>query len=550
MASCLGLYIEPHIIKYAKVSKDKDLLRIDSFGIKFYDRLGDAIKQVIADTVSFKIPISINLSEESYQYFYMFTLLNKNDLKKAIQTEFESFCADKNINHNALEARYALVNSLEDKEKVKVVHVSANKTAITSSEEAFIEYNVSTITPLSISISNVATLKAKENVLIINMEEETTLTTIVDQKIYQVDKIEEGSKQVLDSINIKENSYSKAYEICQNSTIYTMGGQELQSSEDENQYLEDIMPTLYNIANKVKDILSKTTIKIDRIFLTGTLSEVNNVDLYFQEFFQTEKCEILRPFFIKESVKVNLKDYIQVNSAIALALQGLGYGLKDINFKKQTLKDSINTTLSKLNIQTSKKSDGGTTNQTSGGKKINIDFSFKGKLDKGEVWLLRLLGSVLFLVLIYVGFVMFISSELDKKNLEIAEIKQDTQNQISRVEQDIDSVNSKANDYKQLSDNLKNISQQVAEYNKSKKQVPNFLTELMFSIPQGVQILSIETTNTDHVIINAQSEKYEQLGYFKAILKNKGILKPDTIISSAGKKQDGIIRVQIEGDLP
>jgi len=145
---------------------------------------------------------------------------------------------------------------------------------------------------------------------------------------------------------------------------------------------------------------------------------------------------------------------------------------------------------------------------------------------------------------------MFISSELDKKNLEIAEIKQDTQNQISRVEQDIDSVNSKANDYKQLSDNLKNISQQVAEYNKSKKQVPNFLTELMFSIPQGVQILSIETTNTDHVIINAQSEKYEQLGYFKAILKNKGILKPDTIISSAGKKQDGIIRVQIEGDLP
>ena len=46
MSSCLGLYIEEHLIKYAKVSKERDSLKVESFGIKFYDRIGDAIKQI------------------------------------------------------------------------------------------------------------------------------------------------------------------------------------------------------------------------------------------------------------------------------------------------------------------------------------------------------------------------------------------------------------------------------------------------------------------------------------------------------------------------
>ena len=63
MTSCLGIFIEPNIIKYAKISKDHDVLRVESFGIKFYDKLGEAINQVISDTYSYKTPISINLSE-------------------------------------------------------------------------------------------------------------------------------------------------------------------------------------------------------------------------------------------------------------------------------------------------------------------------------------------------------------------------------------------------------------------------------------------------------------------------------------------------------
>ena len=547
MASCLGLYIEPNLIKYAKVSKDRDILRIESFGIKFYDRLGDAIRQIIADTVSFKIPISVNLSEETYDYLYMFSLLNKNDLRKAISTEFEAMCAEKNINKNAFETRYALANSVEDKEKVKVIHVASNKNSINTLEQSLGEFKASVISPIGITIANIANLKEKENVVIINIQEKTTITTIVDQKIYNVETIEEGARAVLDSINIKENSYSKAYEICKNSTIYTMEGKELQ--DEENEYLDDIMPTLYKIATKVQETLATQTIKVNKIYITGTLSVVNNIDLYFQEFFQTEKCEIMKPYFLKDSIKINMKDYIEVNSAIALALQGLGYGLKDMNFKKRDWKDDLGEMFSK-----SEGSDGKKKKADILGKSINLSgifrFNLGEKLDGVERWLLRVGGGVLALTIIYSALSMYIGHEIKTKNNEVLGVKQDTQIQIAAVEGDISKVSQKTNEYKQLSDNLKTISEQVAEKSKNKKTIPNLLSQIMFAMPQGVQVTSIENSTSRHVIINAQSEKYEQLGIFKAILKTQGIFAPDTVVSSPATKQGNIVQTVIEGDLP
>ena len=281
MPSCLGLYIETNIIKYAKVSKERDILKIESFGIKFYDKLDEAIKQIISETYSFKIPISINLSDEIYNYFYMFNLLKKEDLKKAIETEFESYCFDKNINKNAFEGRYALANSIEDKDKIKVIYVSTNKTSLNRDTQLVEDAKVSCVTPLGTSIANVAEVKQKENIIIVNIEEKTTITTIIDQKVYDVRKIEEGSADILNQINAKENSYSKAYEVCKNSTIYTMEGKELQ--DEGNEYLDDIMPTLYKIVQKIQEYVVNTTTKFDKIYITGTMSVVNNIDLYFTD---------------------------------------------------------------------------------------------------------------------------------------------------------------------------------------------------------------------------------------------------------------------------
>ena len=543
MPSCLGLYIESNLIKYAKVSKERDNIKVESFGIKFYDRLGEAIRQIVSETYSYKIPISINLAEETYNYFYMFSLLNRKDLKKAVGTEFDSYCFDKGINRNALETRYALVNSLEDKEKVKVIHVSSNKNSINMLEQQLEGVKPSAIFPLGTSIANVADIKPKENIMIVNMEEKTTLTTIVDQKVYNVEIMDLGSKEVLTEIATKENSYAKAYEICKNSTIYTMEGKELQ--EDENQYLDNIMPTLYKIVTKVKEEIENNTIDISKVYITGNLSVVNNIDLYFQEFLGKIKCEIMKPYFIKDTLKISIKDYIEVNSAIALALQGLDYGIKGMNFKKTTFSENMSNA---FRIETNGKD--------KKMKDVSIDLSKLFKFDlhermtATERWMLRTATGILTLIIIYSAFSIFLKNEIGKKEQEVANVKTDTNLQLQMVDNDINAVKTKTNKYIQLSENLENISEQIMENNKNKNNIPTLLIKIMSAMPQDVQITSIENTTGKHIVINAQSKRYDQLGIFKVTLRERGILLPNTIVSSTGEKTGDYVKVVIEGDMP
>lgn len=303
MSTCLGLYIEENVIKYAKVSKDNDVVKIDAFGIKFFDKISDAINQVIEETYSYKIPISINLSNETYNYFHLFSLLNKKDMQNVLNTEFESICYDQGVNKDAFETRYVLVGDLEDKEKVKAIHVSASKADLAKKEQELEGYRVSCASPMGTTIGNLLDYKDNENAIIVNIEDKTTVTTIVDKKIVDVQIIDDGASQILANINAKENSYLKAYEICKNTTIYTQEGRDLQY--EENDYLDDIMPTLYNIVGAVRKITNDSLNKIDKVYLTGTASVINNIDIYFQEYLKDIKCEILKPYFIKNTRSKN-----------------------------------------------------------------------------------------------------------------------------------------------------------------------------------------------------------------------------------------------------
>ena len=542
MSSCLGLFIETNLIKYAKVTKERETLKIESFGIKFYERLGDAISQVVSETFSYNIPISIKLSEEMYNYFYMFSLLNKNDLKKAIATEFESYCYDKKLNKNAYETRYALSNDLDVKDKIKVIHVSTNKSSIAKLNQTMAEYKISTITPMGTAIANILSVKPKENVIIVNIEEKTTVTTIVNQKIYNVDKYDEGAEEIFGKIVSKENSYSKAYEICKNATIYTMEGKELQ--DEENEYLDYIMPTLYKIVTKLQEYVTNQTITFDRIYITGTMSCINNIDLYFQEFFQTEKCELLKPFFVTENIKINIKDYIEVNSAIALAMQGLGYGIKTMNFKKPTLVDQLPDWL-KLDMSLGKKEN------KKEGKKFNFSFDLRGKLDATEKWLLRSAAGILMLTIIYSGFSVYLDNRITEKIGEAQEVSDYTDAQIAVVTSDINQVRDKTNQYQEMRNNLENINDRLEENLSFKGAIPNLLMGIMSVIPQQVQITEIENTpdnDSRKIVIRAQSLYYDDLGYFKAKLKEEGILK--NVVSTQGEKEGDFVKIVIEGDLP
>lgn len=540
MSSCLGLYIEDNFIKYAKVSREKDLLRVEAFGIKFYDKIGDAIKQVIEETYSYKTPISINLSEEVYNYFSFFNLLNKKDLKKAIETEFEAYCTERNYNRNALETRYTLVQDLREKEKFRAIYVYANKAEITKRTQALQGSDVSTITSLPICISNIVNPKPNENALVVNIENKTTVTTIINQNVYEVKKIKYGAKDFLNKINSKENSYAKAYEICKNTTIYTMEGKDI--IPDENLYLEDIMPVLYNIVLKVKEIAEKSINHIDKIYITGLGSVINNIDLYFQEYFTTARCEILKPYFAKENMKINIKDYIEVNSAIALAMQGLGYGVREFNFKKNANSSSISE-LMKMEIG------GGKNKGKNSFKTSNISFDLRGKLDNAEKWLVRGIVAVAELLVVYLIVAIFLNIQISTKIEEIETVQKHNESQIANLESDLKKAKSKTTKYVTMKENLDNYRNNQTHSNEVKNTIPTLLNEIMSAIPkEGIAITAIENTSENKVSINVQSTRYDLLGYFISEIKNGKIL--NNVTSSEGPTVDGTIKIVIKGELP
>ena len=475
-----------------------------------------------------------------YDYFYMSNLLNSKDLDKAIETEFESLCYEKQNNPNAIISRYALVNDEEEKDKIKVINVSVDKAKIGKITQLLDEKRVGTITPISMSIPNIAPLEKNENTLIVNLEDVTTVTTLIGQKVYNVSTLQVGAGQILEKISSKVNSYAKAYEICKNTTIYTMDGQELQKNESE--YLEDIVPILYTIASQVRDIIGASLFKVNKVFITGTGCVINNIDLYFEEIIGGVKCEILKPYFLEDTRKINMKDYIEVNSAIALALQALGYGIKEINFNKKSIWQRLPELLSS-DVTVGKNSQ-----KSSGKKKINIGFDITGT--KAKTWITRDLVGVLVLLIAYFGVSFYIGKELDKKNAQIASVRDDINKQMNLIQVDTKNVKNKTSEYTTLTTNLKNIKEQISSKQQHKNSIPNFLNGIMYNIPQQVQLTSIENTSGKKIVIQAQSERYEQLAYFKALLKSSGVLDPSSVVSSEATKEGNVVKITIEGNLP
>lgn len=457
--------------------------------------------------------------------------------------EFDSLCYDKAINKNALETRYVLVPDANDKEKIKTIYISDNKIELNKRMQELEGNMVGNISPLPMAIANIANVKEKENAIIVNIEDKTTITTIMDQKIYNIDKIDIGSLEILNNINLKENSYNKSYEICKNTTIYTMESKDLMQ-DDENIYLEDIMPTLYNIVQAVKNITENSINKIDKLYITGTVAVINNIDLYFQEYFPEIKCEILKPYFIPETVKINMKDYIEVNSAIALGLQGLGYGVKNINFKKPSLYDRLPIW---MKIQIGSKSENNKSIIKNMKNKFNFSFDFKGALDNTEKWLIRSTVGILMFIILYSSFSIFLNYQNNRKMQEIQNVKEDTEGQIQILEQDKATLNNHISRYEEVLRNIQDYKSESNENKKIKDSIPNLLTSLMYGMPKGVTITSITNTSGYNIKIEAKAREYSELGYLIGKIKTSNILY--NVTTSESVKQNDMIRLVIEGSL-
>ena len=111
-------------------------------------------------------------------------------------------------------------------------------------------------------------------------------------------------------------------------------------------------------------------------------------------------------------------------------------------------------------------------------------------------------------------------------------------------------IQEQTSNYKNQIEQLENL-----EANKDKSiiveqsAIPDLLYELVEITPKKVKIVSIENNpGTNHIVIQAQSEEYEQLGFLKAAITTANYL--ENVKSTSGVKNDKIVTTTIEGDLP
>lgn len=541
MQSCLGVYIEDNLIKYAKVQKDRDNLKVEAFGTKFYENLQQAIDQIVAETNSRKIPISINISDEYYDYFSYFALLNKSALKKSIDIDFEMLCAEKGTNKDNIERKNIFVLDPDDTQKMKAINVSIERQNLSSRKALFEKYNLATMEPLPIGIMNLVKLDNNANELIVNMEEKTTLTFCANGQIDKIDEINTSIIETIKEISKLENSQTKAYEILKNTTI---SSQEFDMFQDGNEYMDTIVPVLFKITNEIKEKINEYGRQINKIYFTGTGIVINNIDMYFQDRINIQ-CELVKPSFLdSQSLKIGIKDYIEVNSAISLALSGLQSG-NELNFAtkgKLNIQGLEITGLPKRNVKSLK----GTTNE---------------KLDAIEKLIVRMLILAIICIIIYSTLTTRLYKNMEQKISDTDQKTSDTTASIEKMTKTKTSVEYLTSEYESLISKLNNESLQNGENVYRTDEINNFLTKLKTIIPTEVKLISVENTQERHFVIQARAIKYQQLGYFKALLETptsegtsyKAIL--ENVKASTGIRyhdetaDEDYILVTIEGDL-
>ena len=553
MQYCLGISIDDKFIKYAKVQKEDNTFKVESYGINSYNNmdLNKRIAQIIQETDSSKIPISTDIQNEKYYFFNFFGVKNKTYAKEAIQTEFESFCADNHINKNTVEGRYIYTKNIDMLDQNKAIYIYANKGEMEERLNLFKGAKVVSATPDAIAIPNIVNIEPNKNIMIVDIGDNTKITTIINKNIYNVDILSQGLKEAFDTINLKENSTLKTYEVLKNTTIYTMD-MDTTSNKKNDEYLQHIVPELYKVAQEVLNI-TKNYKKIDQIYLTGYATVINNIELYFQEYFKNSKVEILKPFFIEKNDRVNVKDYIEVNQAIALALQGMGYGARTINFSSDKKADEIKSMLSMnmtdiINSFKVQKADNG---KEKNKPKLNVDLGFlKNKSKNLDTSMTNAFISLLLITILYCAGSIWVSKQILSETDKVKDDVSYTQEQIAKATNDDSKINTKTNDYKRYKSNLENTSNVIETKRSRKNQITTLLNKIVYTIPKEVQLTEIkneEKGDKQHIYISAQSKKYEQLAYFKAKLKNANIL--DNVTSNEGTKSGDVVTTIIEGDL-
>lgn len=320
MASALGIFIDRNIIKYAKLNGTKDKLKAESYGMKYGENHKELLKQIIEETNSSKNNVVINAAEIHYEETSIFSMLKKKDYDKAVEVAYEEIIDKQKLRPELLEYGYILSKNPADSEKLHVLLGIQEKGAMETRANLFGQ-NVMLYSqmPIGISISNIY-----ENplpALIVNIEEDTYITEIYDTEPIKVTRIATGTKNIIDTINNEENSISKSYEVLRNMVLPTDDMDQI--SFEGNEYAPVIVSEVMKIVSEIKSVMKKRPGIYKKIYISGTGATISNLETFIEKLIDDVECDILRPAGIEGQKKVAIKEYVDVNSAIALACEAL-----------------------------------------------------------------------------------------------------------------------------------------------------------------------------------------------------------------------------------
>lgn len=594
MPSCLGLYTDKNMVKYAKLTTDKNSENyiLDAFGVKFYDNIQTTVSEIAAEVGMERGPISIALSNEEYYNTKVFSNLKKKDVAALITSEYEEIGREKGVPLSVSELRYLMFQNSGIADKNGVICVTTTKAEIANLGTRYENYKIASIQPLPASMKNLFENQGiDEECAIINIEEKTSITVLHSSEIQYLDYINLGASEIIRKLAEKYNSYAKAYEACKKVSAYVDANYD--TSDDEiREILDVIIPTLYEIRQTVVEKLKPFIKGISNIYISGTGAIINNIDLYFSEAFLGKECSILRPYFISGNVS-NMKDVIEVNSAIALAFDGLGKMTKDLEFNTMAQKaanslsvikgiskdlritEKLDLVKQKVNDFTKKLSaPPGTLKKKRG--KVKVDFD-DGKMPEStittigeanlpesnlqqdepeeglknygavDLWLGRLTALTLSAMIVYGAVAVYSNNMISEKTKATEKEIASVEAAISNAKSDTVYLNGLADNYVEITNKLSAIIAKINKQSKKTYDIPNFLSKLMFIMPANVSVKTIDIKDTGAVTISAESGQYAQLGYLVSKIKlENALLNVDMTVKSV----DSNIKIEISGVLP
>lgn len=548
MSSCLGIYINDNIIKFAKLSYEKHVMTLEQYGTR-YIRIDpfNQIEGIIQETNSNSAQIAINPEKSEYLNIEMYDQGQVNSyVADVAKVEFEAWCEKKAVSPQNYEYIYKAAD-MKNADNKKMLGINVLKKDILEKYTQRFS-NIVSLYPANLLTQRLVPSE-EQNYILVDLSDSLTIIVVENNKVVDNYNFDVGMKQILSAFSDRVGTYQRAYEACKQINVYSEG------YDNNNKELEVVLePLLQDILKQVQVYVEKYRKNIDKLILTGDGIIFTNIDILFTEYLNL-KCEILKPEFLDDTSNVrNTADILETIEAIALAYDVLKPKPKESEYVKKTgMKKGLFSKKEKAPKPQKEKKEITLFNkkdksiETNSEPKVFLDVDQAQKINKILTCLSIFAGVALITYVAFSG--LYISKvEKIKKNVENEVASLDKK--ISEINSDNEYITSNTKKYTEINEYVQKIVDQI-ESNKIGKfttyNVATFLNNIIKIIPQNVQLVNIKSDDNKNVVITAKSNSYADLGYFVAELKINNTLNNVTINNIQNSETTV---VEIGGELP